>query len=423
MALLRILLDLGYACQAAHCNFRLRGAESDRDQTFVTELCHRSGVPLHVVHFDTQAYAAAERISVEMAARKLRYDWFGKLLAQTGSEVVAVAHHRDDSVETVLLNLIRGTGIGGLRGIRPRNGSVVRPLLCVGRKTILDYLARLGQDYVTDRTNLEDEYVRNKIRLNILPLMEQINPSVLESIAATASRLDEAADVYSQYMQKAVAHVKHGQAWHIPSLMNTTAPRSLLFEILHPLGYHSAQVAAVFESLSAEPGRRFYAGEWCVLKDRDYLILSRVNGQFTGVTEVTELPFAGEVPLGPGFGKIRIGRKTVDGTFRIPCEKAFACLDVAKLDFPLTLRKWRHGDRFMPFGMKGMKNISDYLTDRKFSLDEKEQVYVVCSGDKIAWIVGERSDERFRIDGSTKEAVLLEKAGEQPGDVECRLPG
>lgn len=407
VALLRILLALGYTCRAAHCNFRLRGAESVRDETFVRELCRGLGVPLYVKHFDTAAFAESEKISVEMAARKLRYDWFGQLLTPAGAEVVAVAHHRDDSVETVLLNLIRGTGIGGLRGIRPRNGTVVRPFLCVGRKEILDYLECLGQAYVTDSTNLEDAYVRNKIRLNILPSMETINPSASASIAATASRLDEAAAIYEQAVGEAILRVKDEKGICIPALLCEVAPRSVLFEILYPLGFNPAQVESVFDALQGEPGRRFYAMEWSVLKDRDYLILRRLPRKDCGFSETVELPVSGEIAFGTDLRKIRIGHRAVDASFTIPREKAFVCLDAAKLAFPLTLRRWRHGDRFKPFGMKGMKKVSDYLTDRKFSLDEKEHTYVVCSGSEIAWIVGERSDERFRIDSSTREAVLL----------------
>ena len=196
VALLCILLRLGYSCEAAHCNFHLRGEESIRDQSFVEELTRKLGVPLHLVHFDTKAYAFQKGISIEMAARELRYDWFEKLRKQRKADVIAVAHHRDDSVETFLLNLIRGTGINGLRGIQPVNGVIVRPLLNISRYEILDYLSAINQPYVTDSTNLTDDYTRNKIRLNIIPLLEEINPSVSTAIADTAGRLGEVAKIY-----------------------------------------------------------------------------------------------------------------------------------------------------------------------------------------------------------------------------------
>lgn len=203
VALLRVLLALGYTCEAAHCNFHLRGKESDRDENFVRGLCNELNILLHVVHFDTQTYATKHRISIEMAAREMRYEWFEKLRQECDASVIAVAHHRDDSVETFLLNLIRGTGINGLKGIAPLNGHIVRPLLNVSRQDILQYLEHLHQDYVTDSTNLQDEYMRNKIRLNILPMLGELNPSVSESIAETANRLAETSLVYNKEMAEA----------------------------------------------------------------------------------------------------------------------------------------------------------------------------------------------------------------------------
>ena len=195
VALLRLLQAMGYTCDAAHCNFHLRDKESERDENFVRQLCKELQVQLHITHFETVKEAKSRHLSIEMAARELRYKWFEEIRKTCGATVIAVAHHQDDSVETLLLNLIRGTGINGLRGIRPKNGKIVRPLLCLNRKEILDYLSDIGQEYVTDSTNLQDEYTRNKIRLNLLPLMQEINPSVKESILKTAEHLNDAASV------------------------------------------------------------------------------------------------------------------------------------------------------------------------------------------------------------------------------------
>lgn len=196
VALLRLLHSIGYRCEAAHCNFHLRGTESDRDERFVRGLCRELGIPLHTTHFDTTGYAAEKHVSIEMAARDLRYEWFEKLRVEYRADAIAVAHHQDDSVETMLLNLIRGTGIKGLLGIRPRNGSIVRPLLCATREEIIRYLRHIKQEYVTDSTNTEDEYTRNKIRLHLLPLMEEINPSVKKNLTETGSYLNEAYAIY-----------------------------------------------------------------------------------------------------------------------------------------------------------------------------------------------------------------------------------
>ena len=396
VALLRVLLSLGYACECAHCNFHLRGEESDRDEAFVQHLCKSLGVKLHIIHFDTEAYAKEHRLSIEMAARELRYGWFETLRKDTGASVIAVAHHRDDSVETFLLNLIRGTGINGLKGINPKNAHVVRPLLHETRESLLDYLQAIDQDYVTDSTNLQDEYLRNKIRLNVLPLMRELNPSVSESIAATSERLAEVASIYNQDRQSAVAQkmrqVSVGEyRILISDVMDDVAPFSLLHESLCSLGFNSSQTKDLYHHISRRPyqsGKCFHSSDWEVLCDREELIVRQRNQSF-------------DVP------ELKVERIAVTPSFLIPKGKGIACLDADKLKYPLTIRKWQYGDKFVPFGMTGKKNVSDYLTDKKFTLYEKEQQCVVCSGDDIVWLVNERSDNRYRVTENTREVVLL----------------
>ncbi|MBQ8601713.1 MAG: tRNA lysidine(34) synthetase TilS [Bacteroides sp.] len=392
VALLRVLDALGYQCECAHCNFHLRGEESNRDEAFVQQLCQKFDIPLHVTHFDTTDYAHTKRISIEMAARELRYQWFETLRQSIGASVIAVAHHRDDSVETFLLNLIRGTGINGLKGIAPKNGYVVRPLLQESRENILDYLQHLNQDYVTDSTNLQDEYMRNKIRLNLLPLMKELNPSVSESIAATTERLADAALIYNKEREMAIQRVMKGEkVISISALLDETAPSSLLFELLHPYGFNSSQIKDIYQSLFGQSGRRFHSSQWEVLRDRDSLILHSFNGE-----EINHVP-----PT--------LTYETIDITpdFIIPRDKHIACLDADKVTLPLTVRKWQAGDKFTPLGMKGKKNVSDYLTDRKFTLFQKGHQYVACQGDKIVWLIGERIDNAYRIDTDSKRALIV----------------
>ena len=392
VALLRVLHALGYQCECAHCNFHLRGEESNRDEAFVQQLCQKFDIPLHVTHFDTTDYARTHRISIEMAARELRYQWFETLRQSIGAKVIAVAHHRDDSVETFLLNLIRGTGINGLKGIAPKNGNVVRPLLQESRENILDYLQHLNQEYVTDSTNLQDEYMRNKIRLNLLPLMQELNPSISESIAATAERLADAALIYNKEREMAIQRVMKGErVISISALLDETAPSSLLFELLHPYGFNSSQIKDIYQSLFGQSGRRFHSSQWEVLRDRDSLILHSFNGE-----EINHIP-----PT--------LTYETVDITpdFIIPRDKHIACLDADKVTLPLIVRKWQAGDKFTPLGMKGKKNVSDYLTDRKFTLFQKEHQYVACQGDKIVWLIGERIDNAYRIDTDSKRALIV----------------
>lgn len=392
VALLRVLHALGYQCECAHCNFHLRGEESNRDEAFVQQLCQKFDIPLHVTHFDTTDYAHTKRISIEMAARELRYQWFETLRQSIGASVIAVAHHRDDSVETFLLNLIRGTGINGLKGIAPKNGYVVRPLLQESRENILDYLQHLNQEYVTDSTNLQDEYMRNKIRLNLLPLMKELNPSVSESIAATAERLADAALIYNKEREMAIQRVMKGEkVISISALLDETAPSSLLFELLHPYGFNSSQIKDIYQSLFGQSGRRFHSSQWEVLRDRDSLILHSFSGEETDHVPPT------------------LTYETVDITpeFIILRDKHIACLDADKVTLPLTVRKWQAGDKFTPLGMKGKKNVSDYLTDRKFTLFQKEHQYVACQGDKIVWLIGERIDNAYRIDADSKRALIV----------------
>ena len=388
VALLLLLTELGYACEAAHCNFHLRGEEADRDEQFVRRLCEERHVALHVVHFDTTQHAANRHISIEMAARELRYQWFETLRQELGADAVAVAHHADDSVETFLLNLMRGTGINGLRGIRPRNGHIVRPLLCLTRDDILHYLDRQGQPYVTDSTNLQDEYTRNKIRLNLLPLMQEINPSVRRSILRTAAHLDEAATLYNIGIAEARERVLCPEGICIAALLKEAEPQALLHEILHPLGFNEAQTDDIFRSLDGQAGKAFESEGWLVVKDRDLLLMQ--DKQTMNRPPRLEMT---EVELTPDF--------------IIPRDCLTACFDTSKLHHTLTLRLWQTGDTFVPFGMKGRKKVSDYLTDRKYSLLQKQRQWVLCCGEDIAWLVGERTDNRFRVDEHTRKVTLV----------------
>lgn len=388
VALLRVLLQLGYRCEAAHCNFHLRGAESDRDEAFVACLCETLRVPLHKADFQTKEYAAERGISIEMAARELRYAWFESLLPVCGARVIAVAHHRDDSVETFLLNLVRGTGIKGLKGIAAVNGRVVRPMLGVSRADILDYLEALQQDYVTDSTNLVDEYMRNKIRLNVLPLLRELNPSVDDTLAETAMRLSDTSAVYQQAMHEAVQRVRKENCISIAGLLAEVAPQALLYELLYPLGFNSAQVGEVFRSLKAESGRRFLSKEWELLKDRDFLLLRPVGGEYPAPELLVQ--------------------EADKDSVEIEKDNRIAFLDADTVMQPLVLRKWQSGDAFVPFGMKGKKSVRNYLKDRKKTLFEKENQYVVFNvSGEVVWLVNERIDDRFKVTGKTQRVLVL----------------
>ena len=400
VALLRILHTLGYDCEAAHCNFHLRGTESDRDEMFVRKLCKTMKTPLHTIDFATEQYAIEKKISIEMAARELRYQWFAEIKEKTKADVIAVAHHQDDSVETVLLNLIRGTGINGLLGIRPKNGDIVRPLLCISRKEITDYLQNAGQEYMTDSTNLQDEYTRNKIRLNLLPLMQEINPLVKEHIIDTSNYLNDVNRIYNKGIEEGKQRVIEKGNIRIVPLLKEPSPEALLFEILYPLGFNASQTKNILTMLEGQTGKQFISKDgWRVVKNRELLLIDKKEKQEN-----------------PPFCLIK-EEKEYTKDFIIPREKHIACFDTDKLIGEINLRKWQTGDIFIPFGMKGKKKVSDYLTDRKFSIIQKENQWVLCCGDKIIWIVGERTDNRFRIDEKTKKVTVFkmsEKAIDNP---------
>ena len=368
VALLRVLHTAGYQCEAAHCNFHLRGEESNRDERFVRQLCQKYGIRLHTIDFNTTQYATEKRISIEMAARELRYNWFEKIKEECGAHVIAVAHHQDDSVETMLLNLIRGTGITGLLGIRPRNGAIVRPLLC----------------------NLEDEYTRNKIRLNLLPLMQEINPSVKNSLIETSNHLNDVATIYNKVIDEAKTRIITPEGIRIDALLDEPAPDAFLFETLHPLGFNSAQIKDIANSLHGQSGKQFVSKEWRVIKDRNLLLLETIRPE-----DESTLPY-----------QLIKEEREFTPDFRIPREKETACFDADKLNEEIHCRKWQAGDTFIPFGMTGKKKISDYLTDRKFSISQKERQWVLCCGERIAWLIGERTDNRFRIDETTKRVII-----------------
>lgn len=405
VALACVLQDLGYKIEAAHCNFCLRGAESDRDEAFVTDFCQRRKIVLHRRCFSTHAYAHEHHVSIEMAARTLRYDFFEQLLQERELDCVAVAHHREDNTETVLLNLLRGTGIRGLRGIQYRNGKVVRPLLDVSRQEIEDYLAECHQDYVTDSTNLQDEVQRNKIRLNVMPRMREIYPNADESIHQGARRLSDAFRIYEYGMDLLMQQVVHGNRILLEELNRTPAPETVLYEILSRMDFNPAQVAAIYEQQGGESGKVYESATHRLLRDREALVFEKKAVRPVRLEKV--LPLEGIMRVTDDVTFL-ISRSSYSSGGPLPREKNVICMDLDKVEFPLVVRTPQTGDRFMPFGMKGMKLVSDFLTDLKKNVFEKERQLLVCSGDKIAWVVGERPDDRFRVTEHTLHILRIQ---------------
>lgn len=403
MTLIDVLLSLGYNCMAVHCNFHLRGEESERDAAFVEQWCESAKVGLVSVDFDTYRYAAEHKISIEMAARELRYKWFEDIRKEHHADAIAVAHHRDDLAETVLLNLIRGTGIRGLSGISPKNNSIVRPLLGVSRDEIEAYVDERKLPFIFDSSNSDDAFVRNFLRLNVIPLLEKINPSVKNSIYRTAQHVGEARKIYDFYVENQKKAIFTDNRIDIDKLKTTLSPATMLFEILSPFGFNASVIEDICQCLDSIPGKVFYSNDYRLIKDRKDLILDKISDENFSQREYAIDKVSQEITY-----PIRLKISFLSGNITINKDARFLYADADKLSFPLTLRKWQPGDWFIPFGMKGRKKLSDFFTDRKFSLPDKENAWVLTSDEDIVWVVGERSDDRFKITESTENVLVME---------------
>lgn len=415
VCLLLALHEMGFHVHALHCNFELRGTASDADEAFCRRLCRQHDIPITVRHFRTRSYATRHHVSIEMAARELRYQWFAEQVGALGAVALCVAHHRDDNIETLLLNLIRGTGIHGLTGMAVtsvRDGmQVVRPLLDVSRKEIEAWLEERGQDFVTDGTNLDaDAALRNKIRLQLLPIMETMNPRVREALSSTAKRIAEAEALYDT----AVAHERQrvegaDGSLSVEALKDATSSATVLHEILHPRGYTNEQVREIHDTMDGESGKLWESREgWRLLRDRGRLLMQKEEADGVGSNvDGKYLPLEGLFEPRRGL-RLLVRRQAIDpATFVIPKEKATVCFDLEKLTLPLLIRHVHDGDRLRPFGMTGTRLVSDLLTDLKLSLFEKEQQMVVCSADEIAWVVGQRAAAGFEVDEKTKHVMTI----------------
>ena len=391
VALLLLLKNGGFNVHAAHCNFHLRGEESDRDEAFCEQLCADENIPFHRAHFDTREYADLHKVSIEMAARELRYRWFEQLRQDIGAAGICVAHHRDDSVETVLLNLVRGTGLRGLTGIQPRNGHILRPLLCVSRAEIEAFLAEKGQKYVTDSTNLETDVQRNVVRLEVLPLLRKLNPAVVENIQRTAENLAEA----QQVLNTIVANIDNAKTLELSELDKYGSIEYLVFEWLKKYGFNGDQVRQI---LDAETGRIVSSSMgYDVLKDRGRLIVEPALEPFRPM----RIPEEGTYVL-DGKTRFSVRKKTV----YVSKEPHVATLDAAKVSFPLTVRRVEEGDCMQPYGMKGKKLLSDLMTDLKMTVFEKRrQLVVVDSQGVVLWAVGLRVAGFAAVSTTTSEVL------------------
>ena len=388
----------------AHCNFNLRGDESDADEDFVLQLAENLDLEVFIESFDTMAYADEYKQSIQMAARELRYHWFQELSEQLNFDYILTAHHADDNLETFLINLSRGTGLDGLTGIPEINGNIVRPLLPFSRQDIEVYAKDKKLKWREDSSNVSTKYMRNKLRHDVIPILKSINPNLLQNFQTTLNNLNDTADIVEErvnaVLKRSIESIDNTEIkFKISEFKKLNNPKAYLHEILKDYGF--TEWTDVVNLLDAQSGKQLFSPSHRLLKDRDFLILTEIKTEEPNqVISISEDDKKVEMPLGI------LCFETVDDITKTASHLIY--VDKTLVNFPLKLRKWEEGDYFYPLGMKGKKKLSKYLKDEKLSLFEKEHVWLLMSGNDIVWVLGKRPDERFKITEHTKQILRIE---------------
>lgn len=403
MVLLHLLRLAGYSVGVAHANFQLRGKESDADEEFVKKFCHRWNLPFYGNRFETNNYATAHGVSTQMAARELRYPWFQEVLHKENYDWIATAHHANDSLETILLNLSKGAGMEGMMGVEAKNKNIIRPLLFATREEIENYAAATEIAWREDSSNSSDDYQRNFIRHQLVPLLKQINPSVEESVQRTITKLKgvkELAQIGIDQWKTQYQKIENGKIrLRKNGLKDHQHAEGILFALVKEYGFNLDQCADIIHSLHGQSGKKFSAPDYELVVDRDELILYKLFNET-------------EVLIPDSEGIYQLGNLTLNVRFNsllsISTNKNTACLDASKLPFPLKWRKWQEGDRFYPLGMKHQKKLSDFFIDEKMTLADKESATVIESNEQIIWVVGHRIDDRYKITDETLQSIVLD---------------
>lgn len=410
VAMLDMFAKNGYKFAIAHINFHLRGDDSNRDELFVRALAEKYGVEIFVKSFDTERYAKDNHLSIEMAARDLRYAEFNRLMDTYGFNCTAVAHHIDDAVETFMLNLLRGTGISGLTGMHHKNGRIIRPMLCFSRKEIKNYIHNNGLEFVTDRTNFETEFARNKIRNCVAPYFEEINPSYRNNFAETFTYLQQVKEIYYNEIEKQKQRITktHGSETEIsiPQLMQYPQKEALLFEILRNFGFNKTQVRQILIAAEAESGKSFSGNGYRLIKDRNTFIINKLETE----TQKTEtLIYLENIQQGEYHDhNISLKFDIINhAEFNPTRDSNTAYFDLDCIKFPLVIRHWQSGDYIVPFGRKQTKKLSDIFIDQKLTLIEKGRVRVLCSDGIIIWAIGIRPADTFKVTSKTTRILRI----------------
>ena len=404
VALLYLMHMSGFYVEAAHCNFNLRGEESDADAQFVKELCAGLGLPVHVKNFDTEAHSNDFGVSIQMAARDLRYAWFEELRSKNGLAYIATAHHRDDQVETVLINFSRGTGLKGMQGMKPLQNKIIRPLLFTDRSALELWMQKEKHAYREDSSNASIKYTRNKLRHQVIPILKTLNPSLSTTVQENVERFAGSETNLSFLLEKERKNIvlQKGTEQHfiLSALTAYPSSSSVLYYFISDFGFHDWK--AIENMLNSESGKIIYSQTHALLKDREVLVLreKKTVEQSKYLIKKTKLGISS--PLQMQFSCVPAK------DFKINTSSLVAALDYDKLTFPLELRKWKEGDIFQPLGLKGKKKLSDFFIDQKKNIFEKENTWLLCSDDQIVWVVGSRIDERFKLVEKTQKVYLAE---------------
>lgn len=401
VAMLQLAKKAGLKGLVAHCHFHLRGEEADGDAEFVKNITKELEYPLELVNFNTKKFAADNGISIQMAARDLRYQWFEKIRKENACDYIIIAHNQDDVSETMLINMLRGTGLRGLSGISDKSSFIIRPMLDISRNDILEYLNILNQDFREDSTNAQTKYLRNKLRHNIIPEFENIQPDFKKRMRENAVRLRSSLDLMNDYVSlkrnEIFEEVGDGQIF--VNFNRAEVSVNLLYELLREYGYNYEQISNLYTV--NESGKQVYSENYVLLADRSRWILTPIKTDAKDEYFVNRDCIGIDNPI-----KLSLNEISAKG-LKILRDRNSADIDIDKLVFPLILRKWKDGDRFIPLGMSGYQKLSDFFINRKLSLREKEGVWLLCSENDIVWIVGMQIDERYKFSEETKEVLRL----------------
>lgn len=405
--LVHLLHSANYNFGIAHCNFQLRGAEADADQQFVSSLAQQLGVPFHTIQFDTKAFAAGKKISIQMAARELRYQWFAQVSQQQGYNVIALAHHQNDAIETILFNLTRGTGIAGMHGILPKNGQLVRPMLFLKRDKIQDIINSHQLSYVEDSSNSSVKYARNKLRHEVIPKLRELNPSLEETFEHNLNHFRSLEVLLQQRLDelREKLFIPQDEDIHIRVVeVQSLNPQAfLLFGLLQQYGFNESTVEDIISALDKHPGRVFESAGFTLVLDRQKLILSKKQ------EETNEPVIINSDDHEVHYQNYRLNILHDDSPLIIKDNPMADSIDSELLIYPLTLRSWQQSDYFYPLGMKTKKKLSDFFIGEKVPLHEKKQIPLLLNGNNdIMWIGGYRPDNRYKVSAKTKKVTIFE---------------